>query len=99
MPRLKNTTGSSRMQHLSETQPINFSDEFMDSKLPTVSQALSESSTLLSSGIALITQLSAEGPVNEDAAYGILFILAGAKALLDCTLVNVVRASAQVGAQ
>ena len=99
MSRPKNSTGYIGMQHLSETHPINFNDEFMDSKLPTVSQALSESSNLLTSGIALITQLSAAGPVNEEAAYGILFILGGAKALIDSTTVNVASPSAQVGAQ
>jgi hypothetical protein len=99
MSQAKNNTGLNRTQHLRETQPIDFNNEFMDSKLPTVSQALGESSTLLSSCIALITQLSAEGPVTEEAAYGIIFILGGAKALLDSTVVNVRHASAQVGVQ
>ncbi|MDY7560184.1 hypothetical protein QN366_01440 [Pseudomonas sp. CCC3.2] len=95
----KNTTGHNRMQHLSETQPINFNDAFMDCKPPCVSRALTESSTLLSSGIALITQLSAVGPVDEDAAFGIIFIITGAKALLDSTEVAIRQASEQGGAQ
>ncbi len=95
----KNTTGLNRTQHLSETQTINFNDEFMRSKAPTVSEALNKSSSLLSSGIALITQLSAMGPVDENAAFGILFVISGAKALLDSTAVNVQLAAEQEVAQ
>jgi len=95
----KNTTGHNRTQHLNETQPINFADEFIGGNPPTVAEALSESSSLLCSAKVLLAELSGAGPIDESAALGILFIVAGAKALLDSTHVSVCRAVEQGGAQ
>lgn len=97
--RPKNSTPPSPAQHLNETQPINFADEFISGNPPTVAEALSESSSLLCSAKVLLAELSGAGPIDESAALGILFIVSGAKALLDSTHVSVCRAAEQGGAQ
>lgn len=87
----KNSTTSSPAQQLLDTQPIIFHEEFMDGRPPTVADALNESSSLLCSVKAILTQISRSGEVDESVAYGVLFIVTGAKALLDSTLVGVER--------
>ncbi|GAB0076990.1 hypothetical protein I4I80_10440 [Pseudomonas syringae pv. tomato] len=98
----KNSTTSSPAQQLLETHPIMFNEAFMDGRLPTVAAALNESSSLLCSVKAILTQISGTGEVDESVAVGVLFIVAGAKALLDSTIVSIERVESgamQGGAQ
>lgn len=87
----KNSTTSSPAQQMLETQPVVFNEAFMGGRLPTVADALNESSSLLCSVKAILTQISESGEVDESVAYGVLFIVTGAKALLDSTVVSVER--------
>ncbi|MCF7540613.1 hypothetical protein [Pseudomonas petrae] len=93
--RSENTTGSLPTQHLQKIQPVNFEAEFSDGQPFSVADALSESSSLLCSAKELLIKLTELGPVGESSAMGILFIVTGAKALLDSTHVSVRLAAQQ----
>ena len=99
MSQPKNTTAPPKAQHLQKTQPVNFEAEFSDGETFSVAAALSESSSLLHSARELLIKLTELGPVDESSALGILFIVTGAKALLDSTHVSVCRAAQQEFAQ
>ena len=99
MTHVKNSTTQHTAQYLLTTTPINFSEEFMGKDSITTHDAISESSSLLASALAIITQLSERGPIDESAACGILLIVQAAKALTDSTYVSVSRAAQQGGAQ
>ncbi|SOQ16434.1 MULTISPECIES: hypothetical protein [Pseudomonas syringae group] len=87
----KNSTTSSLAQQMLETQPVVFNEAFMDGRIPTVADALNQSSSLLCSVKAILAQISGTGEVDESVAFGVLFIVTGAKALLDSTIVSVER--------
>ena len=95
----KNSTTQHAAQHLLATPPINFCEEFMGEDSITVPEAISESSSLLASALAIISQLSERGPIDESAACGILLIVQAAKALTDSTYVSISRATQQGGVQ
>ncbi|RMV71989.1 MULTISPECIES: hypothetical protein [Pseudomonas syringae group] len=95
----KNSITQDAAQLLLKTIPVNFNEEFMMSQQPTVADALNESSSLLCSAKFLISQLSEGGAIDEVAAFGLLFIVTGAKALLDSTVVSVEQAIGQGGTQ
>ncbi|WP_133776767.1 hypothetical protein [Pseudomonas graminis] len=99
MSRRENTTSSSLAQHLQKIQPVNFEAEFSDGQPFSVAAALSESSSLLCSAKELLIKLTELGPVDESSAMGILFIVTGAKALLDSTHVSVCLAAQQESGQ
>ncbi|MGV7625327.1 hypothetical protein PJM45_28780, partial [Mycobacterium kansasii] len=71
MSQLENTTAQQTAQLLLKTGEINFNEEFMSNRQPSVADALNESSSLLCSAKLLITQLSESGPIDEAAAFGL----------------------------
>jgi len=99
MSHQENTTAPQKPQVQLLTDRATFDEFFAVQSGFAAEDALNESSCLLAAGIALITELSGSDPVGEDACYGIRFILRGAKALLDSTVVGIERATAQGGTQ